>query len=85
MQFAHSRADLHVQAANNSLSACIICSYTQKRSLALTVRLFVTMQNLGSLEQVALEIDGGGGLSPGSGYGSGGGFGSTGGSLTTIV
>ena len=42
-------------------------------------------QNLGSLEQVALEIDGGGGLSPGSGFGSGGGFGSTGGSLTTIV
>ena len=40
------------------------------------------LQNLGSLEQVALEIDGGGGLlSPG--YGSGGGFGS--GSLTTIV
>lgn len=34
------------------------------------------LQNLGSLEQVALEIDGGGGLSPGSGYGSGGGFGS---------
>lgn len=34
------------------------------------------MQNLGSLEQVALEIDGSGGLSPGSGYGNGGGFGS---------
>lgn len=49
------------------------------------VEVFVTLQNLGSLEQVALEIDGGGGLSPGNGYGSGGGFGSTGGSLTTIV
>ena len=47
--------------------------------------MFLTMQNLGSLEQVALEIDGGGGLSPGSGYGSGGGFGSTGSSLTTMV
>lgn len=42
-----------------------------------------SLQNLGSLEQVALEIDGNGGLSPGSGYGSGGGFGS--GNLTTIV
>lgn len=41
------------------------------------------LQNLGSLEQVALEIDGGGGLSP-QGYGSGGGFGSTGGSLTMV-
>jgi hypothetical protein len=43
----------------------------------------LAVQNLGSLEQVALEIDGNGGLSPGSGYGSGGGFGS--GNLTTIV
>ncbi len=43
----------------------------------------LAVQNLGSLEQVALEIDGNGGLSPGSGYGSGGGFGS--GNLTRIV
>ena len=42
----------------------------------------LAVQNLGSLEQVALEIDGSGGLSPGSGYGSGG-FGS--GNLTTTV
>lgn len=44
-----------------------------------------SLQNLGSLEQVALEIDGGGGSlgSPYSGYGSGGGFGS--GNLTTVV
>ena len=40
------------------------------------------MQNLGSLEQVALEVEPGG-LSPSSGYGSGGGFGSE--NLTTIV
>ena len=43
----------------------------------------LAVQNLGSLEQVALEIDGSGGLSPGSGYGSGGGFGS--GNLTSTV
>ena len=54
---------------------CMLCSTKHCRCL----------QNLGSLEQVALEIDGGGTLSPGSGYGSGGGFGSTGGSLTSVV
>ena len=48
------------------------------------------VQSLGSLEQVALEIDGsgGGGFSPGSGFGSGGfGSGSNFGSggLTTIT
>lgn len=43
-----------------------------------------SLQNLGSLEQVALEVDGGGQSSP-YGYGSGNGYGSTGGSLTTMV
>ena len=61
-----------------------VCSINSSRGCPVA-EVFVTLQNLGSLEQVALEIDGGGGLSPGNGYGSGGGFGSTGGSLTTIV
>lgn len=42
----------------------------------------LVLQNLGSLEQIALEVEPGG-VSPGSGYGSGGGFGSQ--NLTTIV
>ena len=63
-------------------STAVIGNHKSADRTGISAAKFSMLQNLGSLEQVALEMEPGG-LSPNSGYGSGGGFGSE--NLTTIV
>lgn len=63
-------------------SIAVIGNHKSADHTGISAAKFPMLQDLGSLEQVALEMEPGG-LSPNSGYGSGGGFGSE--NLTTIV